>query len=83
MTFLWRLLRVGNPYKKAQVKRVVILGLDGMDPGMATRFMNEGRMPNFKAFDPQNPPPPQFMQISVRESVTDGAPGGAIGWGLA
>ena len=50
LTFLWRLIRVGNPYKKAQVKRVVILGLDGMDPGMTTKFIRAGRMPNFKAF---------------------------------
>ena len=29
----WRWLRVGNPYAKAQAKRVIILGLNGMDPG--------------------------------------------------
>jgi predicted AlkP superfamily phosphohydrolase/phosphomutase len=44
---LYRSLTVGNPYKRAQAKRVVILGLDGMDPGLATKFMREGRMPNF------------------------------------
>ncbi len=42
------LVRVGNPYKKALAKRVVILGLDGLDPGLTTRFMREGRMPNFQ-----------------------------------
>lgn len=45
---VYRLLRVGNPYKKARFKRVVILGLDGMDPGIATRFMQQGRLPNFQ-----------------------------------
>ncbi len=45
---LYRWLRVGNPYKAALTKRVVILGLDGMDPGLATKFMREGRMPNFQ-----------------------------------
>ncbi len=45
---LYRLIRVGNPYKNALAKRVVILGLDGMDPGLATKFMREGRMPNFQ-----------------------------------
>ena len=45
---LYRLITVGNPYKKAIVKKVVILGLDGMDPGLATKFMREGRMPNFQ-----------------------------------
>ena len=34
---------------KAKVKRVVVLGLDGFDPGMARQFMAEGRMPNLKA----------------------------------
>ncbi|MDJ0846941.1 MAG: alkaline phosphatase family protein, partial [Myxococcota bacterium] len=43
-----RLITVGNPYKNAMAKRVVILGLDGMDPGLATKFMRDGRMPNFQ-----------------------------------
>ena len=45
---LINLIRVGNPYKKALVKKVVILGLDGLDPGLTTKFMREGRMPNFQ-----------------------------------
>jgi hypothetical protein len=47
VTLVWRWLRVGNPFKHAQAKRIVILGLDGMDPGLTTKFMREGRMPNF------------------------------------
>jgi len=31
---------------KAQVKRVVIVGFDGMDPELANRFMGEGKLPN-------------------------------------
>ena len=45
---LYRTLTVGNPYKKAVAKKVVILGLDGMDPGLTTKFMRDGRMPNFQ-----------------------------------
>ncbi len=45
---LYRFIKVGNPYKTAIAKKVVILGLDGMDPGLTTRFMREGRMPNFQ-----------------------------------
>jgi predicted AlkP superfamily phosphohydrolase/phosphomutase len=45
---LYRLIKVGNPYKNAMAKKVVILGLDGMDPGLATKFIREGRMPNFQ-----------------------------------
>lgn len=29
-------------------KKMIILGIDGMDPKMAKRFMNEGKLPNFK-----------------------------------
>ena len=47
ITFIWRAIRVGNPFKNAQVKRVVILGLDGMDPGITVKLMREGRLPNF------------------------------------
>jgi predicted AlkP superfamily phosphohydrolase/phosphomutase len=45
---LYRQITVGNPYKKARARRVVILGLDGMDPGLLTKFMLDGRMPNFQ-----------------------------------
>jgi predicted AlkP superfamily phosphohydrolase/phosphomutase len=33
---------------KAKVKRMIIVGLDGFDPGLASKYMAEGRMPNFK-----------------------------------
>lgn len=32
-----------------KVKRFVVLGLDGFDPGLARRFMEEGRMPNLSS----------------------------------
>ncbi len=48
VTFIYRMIKVGNPYKHAQAKRVIVLGLDGMDPGLVTRFMQEGRLPNFQ-----------------------------------
>ena len=47
LRMLYRAIAVGNPYKNANSKRVVILGLDGLDPGLTTKFMLEGRMPNF------------------------------------
>jgi len=53
IAFLWRTIRVGNPFKNAQVKRVVILGLDGLDPGITTRLMGEGRLPNFQKLTEQ------------------------------
>lgn len=36
----------GRP--KAKIKRIVVVGLDGFDPGLAKKYMDEGRMPNFK-----------------------------------
>jgi predicted AlkP superfamily phosphohydrolase/phosphomutase len=44
---LFRLLRRRKAYGKAQVKRVVIVGFDGMDPELAHRFIDEGRLPHF------------------------------------
>src|SRR5690349_15141868 len=43
---LFRMLRRRKAYGKAQIKRAVILGFDGMDPELADRFMKEGRLPN-------------------------------------
>ena len=43
---LLRLFRRRKAYGKAQVKRVVIVGFDGMDPELASRFMSEGKLPN-------------------------------------
>ncbi len=43
---LLRMFRRRKAYGKAQVKRVVIVGFDGMDPVLANRFMDEGKLPN-------------------------------------
>ena len=36
------------------IDKVLILGIDGMDPNLLTRFVREGIMPNFKAFIERN-----------------------------
>ena len=43
---LYRKIRNRNAFGKAKFKRAVILGFDGMDPELAERFMNEGKLPN-------------------------------------
>src|SRR5437762_322107 len=43
---LFRLLRHRKAYGKAQIKRAIILGFDGMDPELASRFIAEGKLPN-------------------------------------
>jgi predicted AlkP superfamily phosphohydrolase/phosphomutase len=42
-----RLLRRRTSKGKSQVKRVVVVGFDGMDPELASRFMDEGKLPHF------------------------------------
>jgi predicted AlkP superfamily phosphohydrolase/phosphomutase len=44
---LWRRLRHGPP-PRARIRRLVIVGLDGQDPGLTDRFMARGLLPNFK-----------------------------------
>ncbi len=39
-------MRRRKAYGKAQIKRAVILGFDGMDPELADRFIKEGNLPN-------------------------------------
>ena len=52
--FLWpiRMLRRtitgARAYKDAKVRRIVYLGLDGLDPKLAERFMAEGKLPNLQ-----------------------------------
>jgi predicted AlkP superfamily phosphohydrolase/phosphomutase len=43
----WMLSRK-KPDRKTDVKKVVVVGLDGMDPDIAERFMAEGKLPNFQ-----------------------------------
>jgi predicted AlkP superfamily phosphohydrolase/phosphomutase len=43
---LFRMLRRRQAYGKAQVRRAVILGFDGMDPELTERFIAEGKLPN-------------------------------------
>ena len=52
---LFRLLRRHKAYGKAQFKRAVILGFDGMDPELTERFIAEGRLPNLARLRQQNP----------------------------
>jgi predicted AlkP superfamily phosphohydrolase/phosphomutase len=44
----WRLLRHRRP-GKPQVKRLIVVGLDGQDPRVTDRLLEQGRLPNLKA----------------------------------
>ena len=47
LRFLVRSLRSRGRLKHARVKRVVVLGLDGLDPNLCRQWMREGLLPNF------------------------------------
>ncbi len=44
--FLWRAVRGRKAYKASRVNKIVILGLDGMEPTLADKYMAEGKLPN-------------------------------------
>jgi predicted AlkP superfamily phosphohydrolase/phosphomutase len=44
--FLWKAVRGQRAYRRGPVERVVILGLDGLEPSLAEKFMAEGKLPN-------------------------------------
>src|SRR5260370_13779429 len=47
------LLRTRREESPAPKKRLLILGVDGMDPQLLRQYMNEGKMPNFAALAPR------------------------------
>ena len=46
--FIYRTLRGGKAYREAKVKRIVYLGLDGLDPKLCEQFMAEDKLPNLQ-----------------------------------
>jgi predicted AlkP superfamily phosphohydrolase/phosphomutase len=44
--FLWKVLRGRRAYKDSLINRMVILGLDGLEPSLAEKYMAEGKLPN-------------------------------------
>jgi predicted AlkP superfamily phosphohydrolase/phosphomutase len=44
--FLWKAVRGQRAYKKSHIDRLIVLGLDGMEPTLAEKFMAEGKLPN-------------------------------------
>ncbi len=46
INWLIRSIRGRRAFAKARIKRLVILGLDGLEPSLVDRFMGEGKLPN-------------------------------------
>jgi predicted AlkP superfamily phosphohydrolase/phosphomutase len=45
---IWRALRGGRALRRAKAGRVIVLGLDGLEPTLTERFMDEGVLPNLR-----------------------------------
>ena len=43
---LWGAVTGRQGYRRAKIKKLIFLGLDGLDPGLAERYMKEGKLPN-------------------------------------
>jgi len=44
--WVFRAIRGRKAFRRARVKRVVFIGLDGMEPTLVEQYVTEGRMPN-------------------------------------
>ncbi len=45
--WLWRVIRGQKAFKKSLIDKLIIVGLDGMEPTLVERFMSEGKLPHF------------------------------------
>lgn len=43
---LFRSIKSIKAFRKSQIKKLIIIGLDGLDPGLAEKFMAQGKLPN-------------------------------------
>jgi predicted AlkP superfamily phosphohydrolase/phosphomutase len=68
---LFRYVRGRKAFARARVKRVVILGLDGMEPSLAEKYMAEGKMPNLTKLAKQG---------SYRKLATTAPPLSPVAW---
>ena len=68
---LWRSFRSGRALARAKAKRVVILGLDGMEPQLTEQYLKEGRLPNLARLKAQG---------SYRKLATTCPPLSPVAW---
>jgi predicted AlkP superfamily phosphohydrolase/phosphomutase len=47
LQYAWRLVRGAGRGRAARARRVVIVGLDGLDPRLVEEYMAQGKLPNF------------------------------------
>ena len=49
----WRALRGAQGYRKARIRKLIILGLDGLEPDLVEKYLEDGKMPNLAALREQ------------------------------
>ncbi len=49
MRFIWKIILGKKISKNAKTHRIVVIGLDGLDPTLTSKYMNEGSLPNLKS----------------------------------
>ena len=55
---------------EGKAKKVLVLGIDGMDPRLTKRFVEEGRMPNTKKFLEQGAAREDLMMLGAMPTIT-------------
>jgi len=45
--WVFRALRGWRAFARSRTKKVIVIGMDGMDPTMADKYLAEGKLPNF------------------------------------
>ena len=44
----WRAVRGAQGYRKAKIRKLIFLGLDGLEPDLVEKYIAEGRLPNLE-----------------------------------
>ena len=74
-------LRGRKAFRRAAAERVVIVGLDGLDPALASAWMREGKLPNLSAlaaegcFSPLATSNPPISPVAWSSFITGSNPG--------
>ncbi len=74
-------LRGRKAFRRAAAERVVIVGLDGLDPALASGWMREGKLPNLSAlaaegcFSPLATSNPPISPVAWSSFITGSNPG--------
>lgn len=49
----WRALRGAQGYRRARIRKLIFLGLDGLEPDLVERYLAEGKLPHLAALQRQ------------------------------